>query len=168
MVASQLTAAETQAVFEYTGWFYAGYQEFLNRPADAPIKLSDATYVAGVEHLDSATSKVVNTDTRILYRGAVTDTLPEVGDDVVFTSYISTTINSQVAVDIIGSKNNGVIYEFLTAEGIELNDSTSEQGLREKEVLLGRNKTFTVANVQHNVEFKNGSHSSYHTVVTFS
>lgn len=164
-VASQLTAAEAQAVFEYTGWFYAGYQEFLNRDADAPVKLSDASYVAGVEHLDTATAKTVCDDARTLYRGGVVAEIPQVGDDVVFTSYISTSVNPQVAVDIIKSNPNGVIYEFLTTDGIELNDATSEQGLREKEVLLGRNKTFTVANVHHNVEFKNGSRSSRHTVV---
>lgn len=167
-VSQSLTANEVKALFEYTGWFYAGYQEFLNRPANSPVKLSDASFVVGVESLDSATAKTVNTVNRTLYRGAMSTVDHNVGDTVTFTSFISTTVNPQVAVDIISSKENGVIYEFHTHEGIELNDSTSEQGLREKEVLLGRGKTFTVTSVQHGVEFRNGSKISSHTVVTFA
>jgi hypothetical protein len=167
-----LDSNEKRSIFEYTGWYYKDYNSYLMNPESA---CSDVVR-NGVAILDSALSKSAGKHDFVLYHGmsANKQTQPEFMEKFWDTinngmfsrpTYISTSVDVKVASEISGSLHDGIIFEIHTNDGLALGDDVSEMGIREKEILLPRNKKFAVTDVKKNCVVTWGVNKKSHTVI---
>jgi hypothetical protein len=125
-----------------------------------------------VSHIDAALDKAPKKQ-RIVYRGeteANGGTIPsgnrsikewleqniEVGKEVKFDGYQSTTADYSSAQHYARSPTGGVIYEILTPEGINVTSVSRYE--EEKEILLPRQARYMVVGIHKNVIAEKGSH----------
>jgi hypothetical protein len=166
---SQVSGAEYQALSEYTGWafkqFY-GYLENQNRDGsefgsqyddETKAKLKNAL-ASGVKNLDSFVAKAGTLPKPVqVFRGeslpAGTDldaTLAQrypVGKTVNMKRFLSTSLDPKVASEITGDKKESYVLVIKTKTGAMLGGDISEQGLREKEVILPRDRKYRVEKI---------------------
>jgi hypothetical protein len=96
--------------------------------------------------LDSALSKTpIFTEPVRVFRGVKKLDRYVEGETVNFPNYISTSMSTKIAHDFAG--DDGAVITFTTSTGAALNETTSEHGLGEKEILLPRNQKFKVVKI---------------------
>lgn len=183
----QVTASEVQSLFEYTGSEYKSYYGFLegtNRDGSKygsqfpELERDNIMYKldGGVRNLDSIIAKAgrFNKPTKV-FRG---ETPPAgvnvmehllknypVGEVVNVKRFLSTSLEPLVASNTIGDKAGSYLLVITANEGAAIGDGLSEQGLREKEILLPRNKEYKVTKVSEVIVkagFKDKKHIAVH------
>ena len=177
----QLDGKESKAVMEYTGWSYQQYYEYLedsnNQNMTDELKQSLSE---GAGHLDSVIKKAGMLDKPVTaFRG---EKVPQgtsieshlaakfpVGQDINVKRYMSTSMDSKVASDILGDSDasSSYVLAIKTKEGAMLGEYLSEQGLREKEILLPRDRTYRVESVTSAI-ISWGVSKKRHTVVNLT
>ena len=169
---SVLSNLEKRSLFEYSGWAFKDYQLYLKDQTTPTGKVVKE----GLPHMDSALAKSSNRHDLILYHGLAKEhqTNMDRVKDLQFavknkllirTSFFSTSVDPKVASDVTGGVNNSVVFEIFSSDGIALGEETSECGIKEKEVLLPRGKSFEVLDVIENVSFLWGFTKRIHTVI---
>lgn len=184
-LSSQATGKEVQAVVEYTGWAYQQYYSFFEgKNSDGSVfgsQYDESTRERlgkalnhGASQIDSFIAKGGKFKKPVqVFRGEsvpagktleqhLNETYP-VGKSVNVKRFLSTSLDPKIASDITGS-NESYVVVITTREGAMLDESTSEHGLREKEVLLPRNRDYRVERVSRDV-FQWGSTKKTHTTV---
>jgi len=156
---SKIVGDEAKAVMEYTGWAYQDYYAYLEGTSGELNPQKERALIMGALSIDSAIKKAGKLDKPIaVFRGekapagvSVTDHLAAtfpVGEDVKIKRYLSTSMDAKVASEITGDNaSSSYLVVIKTAEGAMLSENTSEHGLREKEVLLPRNRTYHVDSI---------------------
>lgn len=167
---NQVSAQEFKAISEYTGWAYQQYYGFLEgtnedgSPFGSQYDELTQTQLkgglqAGVASLDSVISKAGKLDNPVtVFRGerppknisleAHLATSFPVGQKINVKRYLSTSLDPKIASETVGSdENSSYVLVIQTKEGAMLGEHISEQGLREKEVLLPRDRTYKVERI---------------------
>lgn len=150
-VASQLTVSECEMLFNYTEMGF----KLVNRELVSG-EVSDST-MAQVSGLDAVVAKVGKLPRKLtVFRGevvssgdvagAIVSRYP-VGGDFTVKQFLSTSLCPSVPAAMLKIKP-GFMVVFDTVEGVVLNDFSSAQGLREREVLIGRGQKFIVDRVE--------------------
>ena len=175
----QIVLSEFEAIMQYTSWGYQHYYGFLENvnvdgttfgsqyDEDTQTKLINAL-TKGVNLIDSVIAKNGFTDVPVnVFRAEKAfnvDNLEmflketySVDETVTFKRFLSTSMNPQIASELINDDETYMLV-ISASEGAYLGGSISEQGLREKEVLLPRNRSYKVTSVGKSV-VKNGSSS---------
>lgn len=168
---STMTGSEYKAVSEYTGWAYKHYYGFLegketdgspfgsNLDPDLRNKLI-SSLEHGTSQIDAFISKSGKFPKPVtVFRGERTPkgvSMAEhlaknypVGKEVEIKRYLSTSMDPKIASEITGESSDSYVLVIKTKEGVMLGENISEQGLREKEVLLPRDKKYKVTNVSN-------------------
>lgn len=167
-----LTNDEKRAIFEYTGTFYRDYQSFCKNTHTTVSRL----VTDSLPHLDSALHKSSHTHNLPLYHGIPKNRQNSMSylrglqhslkkSLLIRKSFFSTSVDPKIASDITGGVEGSIVFEIFTTDGIALGAETSEFGIREKEILLPRNKTFQIVDIVEDVVFSWGSSKRKHTLV---
>lgn len=181
-----ITGDEYRAVNEYTGWafkHYYGFMEGTNRDGtefgsnlEEPLRSQLTTALTkGITHIDAFITKSGTFPKPItVYRGekpphgvTVTEHLSktfQIGSTVQVKRYLSTSMDAKIASEIVDKTPESYILVITTKEGAMLGENISEQGLREKEVLLPRNREYKVKNINTSI-IQYGSTKKTHTTV---
>ena len=165
---------EVQSVVEYTGWAYKQYYSFLEGKnkdgSEFGSEYDDATKAqltravgAGVARIDSLISKAGKLPKPVaVYRGekvpagvSITEHLSKkfpIGEKINIKRFLSTSLDPKIASEITGEDtSSSYVLVIKTKEGAMLGEYTSEHGLREKEVLLPRDKSYKVERIASDV-----------------
>ena len=171
-LAEKASADEVKAVFEYSGWLYKEYYSYLEgKNADGSEYGSQyednfreaitRAMANNCTKMDSLISKAgVLPKPVTVFRG---ERFPEGVDPARFLAekfpkggrvhmkrYLSTSLEPKVATDITGDAPSYVMV-IEARKGAMLGDELSEQGLREREMLLPRNTEYEVVSVESSV-----------------
>lgn len=168
---STMTGSEYKAVSEYTGWAYQHYYGFLEgKEADGTpfgSKLDEELrnkLLTSLQHGTTQIDAFINKSGKFpkpvkVFRGEkapigvpLTEHLAKtypVGQEVEIKRYLSTSMDPKIASEITGDSANNYILVITTKEGVMLGENISEQGLREKEVLLPRDKKYKVSHISN-------------------
>lgn len=182
----QVSAEEYKTVSEYTGWAFKEYYGFLegkNRDGSAfGAQYEGETKEAllkklatGVNHLDNLVAKAGMLPKPVqVFRGekppkgmSAAEHLKSaypVGGTITVSRFLSTSMDAKVASEITSSSDNSYVLAIRTREGAMLSGNISEHGLREKEVLLPRNRSYRVESISEAVIHWGGT-KKVHTVV---
>jgi len=183
----KVDAKEVQSVVEYTGWAYQQYYGYLEgKNEDGMVfgsQYDEATNAqlnrvlgAGVARMDSLISKAGTMKKPVeVFRGekppkgvSTVEHLAKnfpIGGKVNIKRYLSTTMDPKIASEITGDNNDeSYVLVIRTKEGAALGEYTSEHGLREKEVLLPRDRTYKVDRIGRDI-IQWGSTRKNHTTV---
>lgn len=164
-----MTSSEYKAISEYTGWAFKHYYSYIEGKHS-----NGEVFGSGMDddlknQLTSVLDKGLNNiDTFIarsgkfpkpvkVFRGEkpprnvdladhIANTFP-VGQTIDVKRYMSTSMDAKIASEITGDNVNGYMVVIETREGAMLGENISEQGLREKEVLLPRDRKYEVVDV---------------------
>ena len=186
-VVNNITAKEHRAVMEYTGWAYQQYYSYLEGQNEDGTEFGsqydEATrtqlkngLASGVANMDNLMAKVGKFDKPVtVFRGEkppkgvsvaehLSKTYP-LGGNVSIKRFLSTSMDAKVASEIVGENtDNSYVIVIKAKEGVMLGEEMSEHGLREKEVILPRDKKYRVENISSSV-IKWGSTKRNHTTV---
>jgi hypothetical protein len=168
-----LTMNEKRALVEYTGWSYRDYQSFCKNTHNDP---SSRLLTESLVHLDSALQKSSYTHDLTLYHGVPKDRQNSMSylrvlqdslknSTLIRKSFFSTSVDPKIASDTTGGADGSIVFEIFTTDGLALGAETSESGIREKEILLPRNKKFKIVDIINDVTFVWGSSQRKHTLV---
>lgn len=182
----QVEGHEFKTMVEYTGWAYRhyyGYLEGKNRDGsdfgsqhdEETRKTLTAGLASGVKNLDSLIAKAEKFDKPInVFRGEKTPKgVPlaqhlaskfQVGKSVEIKQFLSTSMDPKVASEIISDDPNSYVLVIRTKEGAALGEYLSEQGLREKEIVLPRDRKYKVDRIGSDT-IQWGSTRKKHTTV---
>lgn len=159
---------EFQTIMEYTGWAYTLYRGYYTGvtktgekfgekyPLELKAKLFNSLRINS-ERMDSIISKAGKLDKPVsVFRGekirdqSLGEFLKnyEVGSVIEIPYYPSTSFDPKIASEFTGktqSENDkSVVYVIRTKEGAMLHGDVSEQGFREKEMILPRGRKYRV------------------------
>lgn len=168
---STMTGKEYKAVSEYTGWAFKHYYAYFEgkhsdgspfgSKLDAPLKEQLTRMLEdGANNIDNFIARSGRFSKPVtVYRGekppkgvSVADHLAKtypIGGEIEIKRYLSTTMDPKIASEITNSTSENYILVIDTKEGAMLGENISEQGLREKEVLLPRNKKYKVSHISN-------------------
>ena len=186
---STMTGGEYKAVSEYTGWAFKHYYAFFEgkhsdgsnfgSKLDEPLKeqLTQALQngAAQIDHFIAKSGKFPKPIK--VFRGekppkgvSVSEHLAKtypLGGEIEIKRYLSTTMDPKIASEITNASPENYIVVIDTQEGAMLGENISEQGLREKEVLLPRNRKYKVTRISNDT-VQWGSNKKTHVTVHLS
>lgn len=151
-VASLMSPKQCEALFQYTATDFKLINCFLNGNT---VESSSESLKSQVEVLDSvfSTASKLPDKVTVLRAELITNGVPveevmnqryPVGCKVIVKQFLSTSLCSSVPTSMLEQSQNGFMVAIETSNGVVLNDATSAQGLREREVLLKRDTQFVV------------------------
>lgn len=168
-----MSGVEYKAISEYTGWAFKHYYSYIEGKTskgeafgagmDDDLK-NQLTKVLdnGLQNIDNFIAKSAKFPKPVkVFRGEkpprgvglaehIAQTFP-VGEQISVKRYMSTSMDAKVASEITGDNVDGYMVVIETRQGAMLGENISEQGLREKEVLLPRDRKYEVVDVSDSV-----------------